>query len=100
MNNFKEEYVACSAIWYDDGYIYLHQPKNISKGFVVLGMRHCNCFITVQILRGKMDRSVKIIQGFMTSNNKFVDRTEAAKIAYRSSQTKELKNTLFSEDLY
>lgn len=35
-----------------------------------------------------------------TSKGRFVNRKEAAKIAFECGQTKELKNQLFSEDIY
>lgn len=40
------------------------------------------------------------MQGFVTDDGKFVDREEAAKIAYECGQIKEPKNTLFSEDIF
>ena len=39
-------------------------------------------------------------QGFYTSKGRFVNRKEAAKIAYECGQTSELKDILYSEDLY
>jgi hypothetical protein len=39
------------------------------------------------------------IQGFMTSEEKFVSRQEAAKIAFIAGQIPKLKWKLFSEDL-
>ena len=42
----------------------------------------------------------EIEKGFYTSKGRFVDRTEAAKIAYECGQTSELKDILYSEDLY
>lgn len=100
MKNFNGEYIVCSAIWYDDGCFYRHQPKNIKSGFVVLGMRHCNCLITTQILKGKELNITKVVDGFLTSHNLFVDRIDAVEIAHRSGQIKEIKNMLFSEDIY
>ena len=40
------------------------------------------------------------IQGFITSNGRFVNRKEAAVIAYNSGQIQKPINKLFSEDLY
>ena len=42
------------------------------------------------------------VQGFLTSKNRFVDRTEGAAIALKSGQITALKygNLLYSEDLY
>ncbi len=38
-------------------------------------------------------------QGFITSNARFVDRTEAADIAFEAGQIKKPTNVLFSEDI-
>jgi hypothetical protein len=40
------------------------------------------------------------VQGFLTSDDRFVDRREAAKIALAAGQVKEELKVLFSEDLY
>jgi hypothetical protein len=106
-----QEYITCSAIWYKDLPNQTFLPKNIDKGIVVCGHRHCNC---IDILKSLSNlRSVTIgpdsvgdyVQGFMTSHNRFVDRLEAMQIAILRAQVKEenLYNPLiglFSEDLY
>lgn len=89
----------------------------IQTGFVLCGYRHHN-IIAVLPENTKLEmcsqRSSQlnidwpvdnpdIIQGFITSTGRFVDREEAAKIALESGQINELKyskNKLFSEDLY
>lgn len=100
-------YIICAAIWYQDKKIYLHQPRNIDSGFVVAGRRHHNCFITTFILNGEdqtqenvRNESWKIVEGFLTSDDRFVNRKQAAEIAYNAKQTLKLKEILFSEDLY
>jgi hypothetical protein len=100
-------YIICAAIWYQDGNQYLHQPRNVDSGFVVAGRRHHNCFITTFILNGEdqtqenvRNESWKIVEGFLTSDDRFVNRKQAAEIAYNSKQTLKLKEVLFSEDLY
>lgn len=40
------------------------------------------------------------IQGFLTSKGRFVDRKEAAKIAFSAGQISDQKEELYSEDLY
>lgn len=40
------------------------------------------------------------VQGFITSKNRFVDRAEAAALAYSAGQIPEPKQELYSEDLY
>lgn len=42
----------------------------------------------------------KSVQGFVTSEGRFVDRIEAARIAYEAGQTKEPLKHLFSEDVW
>ena len=106
----KKEYILCAAIWYKD--IPLKKvidgvlPKNCDRGLVVLGHRHGQCMWTMGSLTGL--RSVtnaedgvgEYEQGFLTNTNRFVDREEGGQIAFNSGQTKDLRTTLFSEDLY
>ena len=106
----KKETIICAAIWYNDGQLRPHLPKNIDTGIVSAGFRHPNCFTTLSVLFPNRDYLVvsdeerKCKQGFLTSSNRFVDRKEAAKIALEAGQITELKygneNELYSEDLY
>lgn len=108
--NKKHEipYIICSAIWFKDGNVYHHQPKNVDSGIVVAGRRHHNCFLTAQQLSGGGNGGTKIknlsengiVQGFLTSDDKFVNRKEAGKIAFDAGQIDKLTECLFSEDLY
>lgn len=93
-------YILCAAIHFDDESVHPHQPKNIMSGFVISGRRHHNVFITLKCLG--IDRLLigDSIQGFITSDDRFVNRKEAAQIAFDAGQIKEMKNSLFSEDLY
>lgn len=104
----NKETILCAAIWYKDleqGYF---QPVNIDKGLVVCGYRHASCVAVMSVLAGL--RSVEVeagnmVQGFLTSKHRFVDRKEAQIIhkktigeshdpdGYRGEE-------LFSEDLY
>jgi len=103
-----KEYIICSAIWFDDGKAYVHQPTNIETGFVMCGMRHHNVFTTISILQEIIDGHSTLDlfekkQGFLTNKNRFVDRTEAKEIALKADQIidlKKLKSMLFSEDIY
>jgi hypothetical protein len=110
-SNSSVERITCAAIWYKELPTATFNPKNINKGIVVCGHRHSNCIDVVKTLSGL--RSVQIapdgvgetIEGFMTSNNRFVDRVEGAEIAVKAGQVYRnfLHNTkigLFSEDLY
>jgi hypothetical protein len=106
----KKEYILCAAIWYKD--IPLKKvidgvlPKNCDRGLVVLGHRHGQCMWTMGSLTGL--RSVtnaedgvgEYEQGFLTNTNRFVGREEGGQIAFNAGQTKDLRTTLFSEDLY
>ena len=103
----KEEYILCAANHYDDGKIHAHQPNNITSGFVICGHRHHNCIGTFAQMVGfpYSKESQKLqnteIQGFLTNTNKFVDRQEAAEIAFSAHQIQDISLTkLHSEDLY
>lgn len=98
-----KEYILCSAVYYETEDDPLHQPKNIERGIVVSGRRHHNCFMTTFRLDPTLKtRATKIIQGFITNTDRFVDRIEAGQIAIKSKQIKEItrSNQLYSEDLY
>lgn len=97
--NDKPEYITCSANWYDDQLRHVHKPINIDKGLVVCGHRHHDVIYTYCQLTGS-EVGDRCIEGFMTSHNRFVGRKEAAKVAFKAGQTKELKINLYSEDIY
>jgi hypothetical protein len=100
-------YVLCAAIWFKDGKKYEHQPKNVDSGIVICGRRHHNCFLTAYELNGGKkiiekigDDINRIVQGFLTSDDRFVDRKESAMIAFNAGQTAKAHDHLISEDLY
>ena len=97
------ETVLCSAIWYDDGEVYPHQETyGVKTGFVLCGYRHHNIigvFSTNDKFR-KDGKAYKTMQGFVTSSGRFVDREQAAIIAYNAFQTERCGGKLYSEDLY
>lgn len=100
-----KEFILCAAIWVDNGNAYEgHHPKNIENGFVVCGHRHHNCFTTLSLIWNTDTERIATlrssVQGFLTSNNRFVDRKEAGIIALEASQIKTPTDCLFSEDLY
>jgi len=100
--NSKFEYILCAAIWFDDGKVHVHQPKNIESGYVICGRRHHNCFATSMLLK-KKPNMIDIVQGFVSSHDKFYDRQEAYKIAKENGQLQfddDNGKTLISEDLY
>ncbi len=120
------ERILCAAIWYKDLElkkdipIKFYLPINIEKGVVFCGHRHVQCLYTKHVITGLRDaESGEHEQGFLTSLNRFVDRREAFKIAYKANQIigsiiDELHNDevfklidenscskeLYSEDLY
>jgi len=106
-----DEYITCAAIWYKDLPNQVYPPKNIDKGIVVCGHRHSNCIDIMKSLgelrtvRYSPDGVGESEQGFLTSENRFVNRLEAAEIAIKAGQVYRnfLSNPLiglFSEDLY
>lgn len=114
MDNMKQKRILCAAIWFKDGLKHENQPKNIDNGYVICGRRHHNCFTTLAILKGIKTRYEYEgnIQGFLTTDDMFVNRNEAAHIALDCGQIKTIDNNdkwidtdwskvqLFSEDLY
>ena len=98
MDN-QAEYIICAAIYYPDGIVRAHQPKNIESGLVICGRRHHNIFVILKEA-GLSKKGVVPEQGFLTSKDRFVHRSLAAHYAFSSGQIKEPKNILFSEDIY
>lgn len=126
------EYVVCAAIWYDNGIEYPFQKHyGIETGFVLGGYRHPhigdilptnpNLMLNVfghatpeetqkydelRVKYGWHEKDLtrcKAVQGFITSNGRFVNRKEAFDIAKAAGQTDEnggIDGELFSEDLY
>ena len=107
------EKILCAAVWYKDIPIKKEipissvLPINCNEGLVFCGYRHHHCMYTMVAVTGL--RSVEIaddgvgrqVQGFLTNQNRFVDREEAAKIwILNGNELKYSTNQLFSEDLY
>jgi len=96
-----KEYILCAAIWYQDYDPPPHSVINISMGIVLCGHRHPHIICQCTVLLGKRQAEMgRYEQGFLTSKNRFVSREEAAELAYKAEQIDQLKETLFSEDLY
>ena len=100
-----KERIVCAAIWYVEMgtvvKIDTALPKNCKTGVVFCGLRHCNCLHTMCSITGKKDFDMgKSIQGFLTTENRFVDRLEAGKIAFDAGQISAPTSRLYSEDLY
>jgi hypothetical protein len=87
----EKEICICSAIKFTNGKIYR-------------GHRHGDCYWTAMMSGIDVKREIGE-QGFVTSNNRFVGRTEGRKLqdaaGIKSVDTEGYRgNTLFSEDLY
>ena len=105
MINNGQEYILCAAIHFPD--MELQEPEvlelrgfrpyNITKGIVISGWRHANCFHQVSAIGVEWNTD---IQGFLTSKNRFVDRKEGGLIAFNCGQIERQTDCLFSEDLY
>lgn len=108
--NIENERIVCPAVYYDDGIKRPMQPSTIETGIVVCGFRHPSCVIILEEKFGlDINSDIRlgissIVQGFLTTANRFVDRREATIIALESGQVKKLKygddGELYSEDLY
>ena len=97
----EKPYIICSAIYVLNNRVYKGQPRNIKEGIVITGRRHSDCYNTLICLDYDMIKNYEDIQGFLTSNNRFVDRKEAYRIALESGQIEEREHELLiSEDLY
>lgn len=111
-----QEKIICAANHYDDGKVrdeHIHEPINITSGFVVCGRRHHNCIHSFVMIVGfpYNEEALEIkrteIQGFVTTKNRFVGRKEAYQIAFDADQiigpNKGIPTNhigLTSEDLY
>jgi len=97
--------IVCAAVWYKNGKKYPHMPRNVKSGIVTLGWGHANCMAIMGVIFPNREYVLNnkdgetTIQGFLTSQNNYVDREEAGKIAFKAGQTKELIKKLYSEDL-
>lgn len=97
----KKETILCAAIWYSDLPIARLLPTNVTSGVVICGHRHPHCIYTINAVTGKKQHELQPwVQGFLTNLNRFVDRKEAAQIAFAAGQIKHEQITLFSEDIY
>jgi hypothetical protein len=99
--------IICAANYYNDGKEYVHNPVNIKIGYIICGRRHHNCNQTfAQIYGFPYSKEANLIQqteieGFLTTDNRFVDRKEGYQIALDARQiVKKDIPKLYSEDLY
>lgn len=105
------ERIACAAIWVDDGHPAPWRPhENYPEtGILFCGRGHGDCFVSLKawesLLHVKERDRIGTEQldgkhsGFQTSTGRFVDRVEAAAIAWLAGQIDRQKDSLDSEDL-
>ncbi len=106
-----KEHILCAAYRFKEGYetpnmkkLKKKTGKDISEIYhephrevfsVALGWRHPDILYKYGDCIDKKDTG-----GFLTSLGRYVDRHEAAKIAFEAGQVDYLKTTLYSEDIY
>jgi hypothetical protein len=102
LNNGAIEYVMCAANYYNDEHDHMFQPYNIDKGFVVCGWRHPNCGMTYIAMNSNAKRWDDCIQGFLTTKNRFLTRSEALELVLSTGQLTKpiIGGELTSEDLW
>ena len=111
LEEVKKEYILCAAVWYKDG---TEAPRgmiaqNIDTGVVIGQWRHGNCInvrATNPLWNAKKLAERKqetpmitkyedtmeyydYVDGFLTSEGRFVDRWQGMKIAYEAGQVDE-----------
>ena len=96
MIDNSKEYILCAAILFDT------EPEPT----LICGYRHDNCIFQANRMEGMKNTEGHIYpyhQGFLTSRERFVNRREAAAIAFEVGQITAYQDhatPLFSEDLY
>ena len=108
QNEADDERILCSAIWYKDIQLkHTHHkwalPINCDRGIVICGYGCARIMSTMYSLTGLNKESEIGIseQGFLTSKNRFLNRTNAAKLHVKNGGTLNYSSdTLFSDDLY
>lgn len=108
------EKILCAAIWYKLEDYKVALPKNLDYGIVISGYRHAQClsifhnWFYLDYDKSPVQNQARLhflnnsVQGFLTSQNRFVDREEAYKIAENAAQivANFYKSELYSESLY
>ena len=83
-----QEKILCAAIWFPEYHKRpTHGPKNVDSGIVLCGRRHPDVIGQWAALTGTSLPAAHL-QGFLTSDNRFVDRVEGLIIAVQALQGK------------
>ena len=80
----------------------LKDQEDDDMRYIVTGHRHADCYEILYVNKISYDKE-SVIEGFQNVDAEkidFVDRYEAAKIAYNCHQTEIRLNILYSEDIY
>ena len=75
--------IICPAIHLQNDVVYVNQPKNVDKGLVISGDSHRDIFKIIKSCEEYTPRYHRMVQGFLTSENNFVNRAQATDIAYK-----------------
>ena len=96
----EPEKIVCAAIWFKNFPSPQYTVKNV-EGLVMCGFRHGYIISQFYLLTNKsLAKAGPSVQGFLTSKNRFVDRSEAIEIYRSCGLEPEYENELYSEDLY
>lgn len=103
----EKETIVCAAVWYPQSkrsydYEKIGTPRLVDgkEGLLIAGKRHHDCIHIAELMGVEKKDREGGVEGFLTSTRRFVDRKEAASIAYNASQIDTEYNYLFSEHLY
>lgn len=99
----KPEWILCAATKRNEMRKISSKPYHDGTNDILkveLGYRHHDIYHRFNDVDDKEIDIHMYAQGFFTSKGRWVDRAEAAKIAYTAGQIDEPKDKLFSEDLY
>lgn len=76
------------------------QLPDVYYKLILTGKNHADIIWTVSVVYKESEVKVtQNMQGFVTSEGRFVNRREAAEIAYIAKQITKRKKELFSEDI-
>lgn len=113
MIDTSKEWILCAAIWYQDGTEALRGmiAQNIDNGVVIGQYRHGNCINIratnplwntkklserinkkeddIPMIFELPDKKCTTVDGFLTSEGRFVDRWQGMEIAYNAGQVTE-----------
>ena len=83
----NKDYIVCSAIWLRSVESFSSTIGSVPNGIVFPGLKHRDCMSLIDSLIPKeLLPEFEFVEGFLTSENKFVNRVGARFIAKRSGQ--------------